>query len=52
MFDEAIAKTGSIIDLGLEHKILEKKRAWNAHNGKLIGQGREAAKPQSRKAIS
>ncbi|MDR1891225.1 MAG: recombinase RecA [Puniceicoccales bacterium] len=44
MFDEGISKTGSIIDLGLEHKILEKKGAWIAHNGKLIGQGREAAK--------
>ncbi|MDR0742583.1 MAG: recombinase RecA [Puniceicoccales bacterium] len=44
MFDEGISKTGSIIDLGLEHKILEKKGAWIAHKGKLIGQGREAAK--------
>jgi recombination protein RecA len=44
MFDDGISKTGSIIDLGLEHKILEKKGAWIAHDGKLIGQGREAAK--------
>ncbi|MDR1433069.1 MAG: recombinase RecA [Puniceicoccales bacterium] len=44
MFNEGISKTGSVIDLGLEHKILEKKGAWIAHGGKLIGQGREAAK--------
>lgn len=44
MFNEGISRTGSIIDIGLEHKILEKKGAWIAHNGKLIGQGREAAK--------
>jgi recombination protein RecA len=44
MFNEGISKTGSIIDLGLEHKILEKKGAWIAYDGKLIGQGREAAK--------
>ena len=44
MFDEGISRIGSIIDLGLEHKILEKKGAWIAYNGKLIGQGREVAK--------
>ncbi len=44
MFEEGISRTGSIIDLWLEHKILEKKGALIAYNGKLIGQGREAAK--------
>ena len=36
--------TGSLIDLGIEQKILEKKCAWISYNGELIGQGREAAK--------
>ena len=36
--------TGSLIDLGIEHKILEKKGAWISYEGELIGQGREAAK--------
>ncbi|MBI3887253.1 MAG: DNA recombination/repair protein RecA, partial [Opitutae bacterium] len=31
-------------DLGLEHKVLEKKGAWIAYEGNLVGQGREAAK--------
>jgi recombination protein RecA len=44
MYDEGISKNGSILDLGLEHKILEKKGAWIAYNGELIGQGRDAAK--------
>ena len=33
-----------LIDLGLDHKVLEKKGAWIAFNGELVGQGREAAK--------
>jgi len=44
MYNEGISRTGSIIDLGVEHGILEKKGAWIAHEGDLIGQGREAAK--------
>jgi recombination protein RecA len=44
MFDEGISRTGSLLDLGLEQKILEKKGAWIALEGTLIGQGREAAK--------
>ena len=44
MYNEGISRTGSVLDLGIEHKILEKKGAWIAHNGQLIGQGREAAK--------
>jgi recombination protein RecA len=44
MYDEGISRSGSLLDLGLEHKILEKKGAWIAYQGNLIGQGREAAK--------
>lgn len=44
MYDEGISKTGSILDLGITHKILEKKGSWISYNGDLIGQGREAAK--------
>ena len=44
MYDEGISRTGSILDLGLEHKVLEKKGAWIAYQGELIGQGRDAAK--------
>mgnify|MGYP001618379018 FL=1 len=44
MYDEGISKMGSLLDLGLEHKILEKKGAWIAYEGSLVGQGRDAAK--------
>ena len=44
MYDEGISRTGSIIDLGIEHKILAKKGAWISFEGNLVGQGREAAK--------
>ncbi len=44
MYDEGISKTGSILDLGVEHKILEKKGSWISYKGKLVGQGREASK--------
>ncbi len=44
MYDEGISRMGSILDLGIEHKILEKKGAWIAYQGELIGQGRDAAK--------
>jgi recombination protein RecA len=44
MYDEGISKIGSLLDLGLEHKVLEKKGAWIAYEGALVGQGRDAAK--------
>jgi recombination protein RecA len=44
MYDEGISATASLLDLGIEHKILEKKGAWIAYEGNLIGQGRDAAK--------
>lgn len=44
MYDEGISRIGSVLDLGIEHKILEKKGAWIAYQGELVGQGRDAAK--------
>jgi recombination protein RecA len=44
MYDEGISASGSLLDLGLEHKVLEKKGAWITYQGELIGQGRDAAK--------
>jgi len=44
MYDEGISRMGSILDLGIEHKVLEKKGAWIAYQGELVGQGRDAAK--------
>ena len=44
MYDEGISQSSSVLDLGIEHGIFEKKGAWVSYNGNLIGQGREAAK--------
>jgi len=44
MYDEGISYSGSLVDLGVEHKLLEKKGSWISYNGEMIGQGREAAK--------
>ena len=48
MYSEGISRTGSVLDLGIEHKVLEKKGSWISYNGTLIGQGREAAKTHLR----
>ena len=42
--NELLGFRRSLLDLGLEHKILEKKGAWIAYEGALVGQGRDAAK--------
>lgn len=44
MNNEGISKVGSLVDLGIEYDILEKKGSWIAFRGKMIGQGRESAK--------
>jgi hypothetical protein len=44
MYNEGISASGSLVDLGVEHKILEKKGAWITYQGELVGQGRDAAK--------
>ena len=44
MYAEGISQSGSILDLGTEHNVLEKKGSWFSYKGNLVGQGREAAK--------
>jgi len=44
MYNEGISASGSLLDLGIEHRILEKKGAWITYQGELVGQGRDAAK--------
>lgn len=43
-FAEGISHTGTLLDLGLAHGLLEKKGAWIGRQGELLAQGREAAK--------
>jgi recombination protein RecA len=44
MYNEGISKSGDVLDLAVEHGIVEKSGAWFAYDGAKIGQGREAAK--------
>ncbi|MBI5923187.1 MAG: recombinase RecA [Betaproteobacteria bacterium] len=41
LYGEGISRPGEIVDLGVEHKIVEKSGAWYAYNGEKIGQGRD-----------
>ena len=44
MYGEGISKTGEIVDLGVDHEIIQKSGAWYSYNSAKIAQGREAAK--------
>ncbi len=41
LYGEGISREGEIIDLGVEHKIVDKSGAWYAYNGDKIGQGKD-----------
>src|SRR5438477_140445 len=43
-YGEGISKTGELIDIGIENKIIEKSGSWFAYGDVRIGQGRENAK--------
>ncbi|WP_074201823.1 recombinase RecA [Sulfurivirga caldicuralii] len=41
LYGEGISRLGEIIDMGVEHKLIEKAGAWYSYNGQKIGQGKE-----------
>jgi recombination protein RecA len=43
IYNHGINREGSILDVGLEHEVVEKKGAWLQFQGQLVGQGKEAA---------
>ena len=43
IFNQGINKEGSVLDVGVEDGIVEKKGAWLQFSGELIGQGKDAA---------
>jgi recombination protein RecA len=44
LYGEGISREGEIIELGVEHKFVEKSGAWYAYNGEKIGQGKDNAR--------
>jgi recombination protein RecA len=44
MYNQGISKSGDVLDLAVEHNIVEKAGAWFAYGEGKIGQGREASK--------
>lgn len=44
MYNEGISRTGEIIDLATQHKIIDKSGSWFVYGKERIGQGRENAK--------
>jgi len=43
-YGEGISKTGELVDLGVEHKMVIKSGAWYSYGDLRLGQGRENAK--------
>src|SRR6476659_1302659 len=43
-YGEGISKTGELLDIGLENKIIEKSGSWFSYGDMRLGQGRENAK--------
>ncbi len=41
LYGEGISREGELIDLGVEHKLIEKAGAWYSYQGDKIGQGKE-----------
>ena len=44
MYGEGISREGDLLDLAVEHRIVEKSGAWFSHGGERLGQGRENVK--------
>jgi recombination protein RecA len=44
IYGEGVSKEGDLIDLGVQHNLIEKSGAWYSYKGERIGQGRENAK--------
>ncbi|NOZ79837.1 MAG: recombinase RecA [Acidobacteria bacterium] len=44
MYGEGISKTGELLDLGVEHRLVQKSGSWYSYGDVRLGQGREAAR--------
>ena len=44
LYGEGISREGEIVELGVNHRIVEKSGAWYAYKGEKIGQGKDNAR--------
>jgi recombination protein RecA len=44
LYGEGISREGEIVELGVNHRIVEKSGSWYAYNGEKIGQGKDNAR--------
>jgi len=44
LYGEGISWTGELLDLGVEHRMIQKSGSWYSYGEERIGQGREAAR--------
>lgn len=44
VFGEGVSKVGEIVDLGVEHGIIQKSGSWYSYDTNKLGQGRDAVK--------
>ncbi len=44
LFGEGISKVGEVIDLGVEHNIIQKSGSWFSYDGTKLGQGKDSVK--------
>ncbi|GAB4186808.1 MAG: recombinase RecA [Simkaniaceae bacterium] len=52
LFNEGISRIGSIIDMGVNLGIIDKKGAWFSYKNQRLGQGREQCREELRKQTS
>lgn len=51
LFNEGISRTGTVIDLGVEYNIIDKKGAWFSYKGQRLGQGRDTVREELKKNL-
>ena len=44
LYGEGISWLGELIDLGVQHNLVEKSGSWYSYNGERIGQGKDNAR--------
>ena len=51
MYGEGISREGDLLDLAVDHRIVEKSGAWFSYGGERLGQGRENVKGLLREKV-